>query len=497
MTERQAVRAVIYVRISRDKRRGSLQEGVGVREQEGQCRALADRLGYRVVRVFCDNDISAYSGRPRPDYLRMVDFIREGKADVLLCWHTDRLHRSNVELEDYINLVEPRGVKTETVTAGIIDLNTPMGRMVARQLCTIARYESEHRAERVAMAKVRQARQGKYGGGQRPFGFEPDGITPVPSETEVIARMGKAVLAGVSLSEIARDLRTAGILTARGTDWRQTTVRAVLLRPRNAGLMVHRVSARHGKAYTDDDIVGSAPWDPIIKEDDWRSIVRILTDPGRLTHAGVGPAPKHLGSGIYRCVCGATMRASMHTTGNRQGVQRANRRVYLVYRCPARGAGHTTVSATEADDFVQRVVVERMMRRDAASLIPSPGNGIDIAALQAELVTHRRRLDEIAADHEEDRITRSQFLTQTESRRKKLRQVEDKLAQVPPEISPLTRLVGAENVKTAWVSLTLGEKRAALKSLFTIRVIPSGKGRHVKIQDRLVFDPPERRSLRV
>ena len=142
-------RAAIYVRISRDKRRGSLDEGLGVQDQEDQCRELAARLGYLVVAVFCDHDVSAYSGKPRPQYLKMLEFLRGGGADVLLCWHTDRLHRSNAELEDYINVVEPREVTTETVTAGMIDLNTPIGRMVARNLCTIARYESEHRAERV------------------------------------------------------------------------------------------------------------------------------------------------------------------------------------------------------------------------------------------------------------------------------------------------------------------------------------------------------------
>ncbi len=100
-------RAVIYVRISRDKRRGSLDEGLGVQAQEEQCRELAARTGYRVVRVFCDNDVSAYSGKPRPDYGKMLDLLLASGADVVLCWHTDRLHRSNAELEDYINVVEP------------------------------------------------------------------------------------------------------------------------------------------------------------------------------------------------------------------------------------------------------------------------------------------------------------------------------------------------------------------------------------------------------
>ena len=230
---------MIYVRISRDKRRGSLDEGLGVQAQEEQCRALAARLGYLVIAVFCDNDVSAYSGSPARPYLKMLELLLTGGADVVLVWHTDRLHRSNVELEDYINVVEPREVTTETVTAGIIDLNTPIGRMVARQLCTIARYESEHRAERVHMARERQARQGKFGGGRRPYGFETDGVTMMPAEAAIMG-MADAVLSGVPLRSIARDLRKLGVPTASGTEWTAEGVRDVLIAPRNAGFMVHR-----------------------------------------------------------------------------------------------------------------------------------------------------------------------------------------------------------------------------------------------------------------
>ena len=40
-------------------------------------------------------------------------------------------------------------MKMETVMAGTYDLSTPAGRMTARVIGATARYESEHRAERV------------------------------------------------------------------------------------------------------------------------------------------------------------------------------------------------------------------------------------------------------------------------------------------------------------------------------------------------------------
>lgn len=474
-------RAVIYVRISFDKRRGSLDEGIGVREQESECRKkLAEPRGYDVVAVFVDNDISAYSGKPRPEYNKMLDFLRAGKADAVLCWHTDRLHRDNTELEDYIKVVEPHDLLTETVKAGMLDLNTPVGRMVARNLCTIARYESEHRAERVALARERQAREGKYGGGsRRPYGFLKNGVTVDDNEAEVIKRMARAVLSGVSLRSIARDLRAMGLPTSAGTQWSSATVRAILLRPRNAGFMVHRAYRSRGKkiVYSDDDIVGTAPWAPILTEDEWRAVVAKLTDPQRDTVTrGTGRAVKYLGSGLYLCACGKPLGVRPKSRG----------KVGARYACRETGTGHVAVSMEELDRFVEDVAIEKLSRADAVELIVPRESGLDVIQLRGELATHRQRLDEITEDYNEDRITRAQMLSMTESRRAKIEEIELRLAGVT-EISPLAPLISAQNVREAWEGMNLGEKRAALQALLTVTVLRAGKGNQTRVEDRVSF----------
>lgn len=480
--QRKVIRAVIYVRISNDRRRGSTEEGIGVKEQEEQCRELAASLGVQVVAVYSDNDVSAYSGKPRPGYGRMLGFLKMGNADVVLVWHTDRLHRDNTELEEYINLVEPRGIQTHTARTGFIDLNTPTGRMVARQLCAIARYESEHRGERVSMARLRQAKQGKYGGGKnRPYGFERDGVTVIHGEADEIRGMAKAVLSGVSLRSIAYDLRTRDIRTSTGTLWRPETVRTVLLRPRNAGFMVHRESKKRNGAYTDDDIVGKAPWKPIIKERDWRKVVAILTDPERRTSPVTGRAPRYLGSGIYACPCGATL-------GGKKSRKKLTREPF--YGCRESGTGHVAVPIAEADDFVQRVIIERLSRKDAAKFLKGPEPKYDMTALLAELQEHRDRLDEIAADYEDDLITKAQMRKRTEMRRAKMAPIEAKLKEAEAS-TPGGSLLGATNVAEEWGKLTLGEQREVIKTFFTVQVMRVGSGARAKIQDRVNVRPRE------
>ncbi len=169
------MRASIYCRISKD-REGA---GLGVATQEADCRALAATLGAFVVSCYTDNDISAYSGKPRPGYRALMAEIDAGRIDVVLVWHTDRLHRSPAELETFITACEPRGVATHTVKAGPLDLTTASGRMFARHLGNMARYETEHAVERMQRAKQRSADAGKWKGGRRPFGYGvPTGTVP-------------------------------------------------------------------------------------------------------------------------------------------------------------------------------------------------------------------------------------------------------------------------------------------------------------------------------
>jgi site-specific DNA recombinase len=97
------MKAAIYCRIS-DDREGS---GLGVTRQEADCRALAQTRGWTVTRVYVDNDISlAYSGKPRPSYKQLLSAMREKEFEAVITWHTDRLHRSPVELEEFISVGE-------------------------------------------------------------------------------------------------------------------------------------------------------------------------------------------------------------------------------------------------------------------------------------------------------------------------------------------------------------------------------------------------------
>jgi site-specific DNA recombinase len=437
-------RAAVYVRISRDK----VGAGLGVERQEADCRELADRLGWQVVAVHVDNDLSAYSGKPRPGYRALLADLEAGRVDGVLTWHADRLHRSPKELEHYIGVCQPRDVPTATVKAGALDLATPTGRAVARTVGAWARFEVEHMAERQQRARLQAATDGRWSGGRRPYGYGADGATVMPAEASEVRTACAEVLAGRSLRAIAADLNARGSRTSTGKRWRSDSLREVLLRPRNAGLMVHR-----------GQVVGEAGWPALVDPDVWKAVVAVLTDPMRRTNPGRGP--RWLLSGIATCsVCGAPVRSSA-------AAGRA------VYTCSS--GKHVIRTAAEVDAYITAIILERLSRRDARELL-APDKKVDTAELHLRDAALRERLDGLAAAYADGAIDGRQLREGTERIRAQRAEVEAQLA-ASARGSVLAGVVDAVNPVKVWNGLDLDRRRAIVQVLLAVVIHPARRGR--------------------
>lgn len=451
MSETPALHAVIYARISQD-REGA---GLGVDRQLAACRQLAERLGWVVVGVHSDNDISAYSGKPRPGYRALLADLEHGHAAGVLVWHTDRLHRSPVELEHYIAVCQPRGVATHAVQSGNLDLSTASGRMVARMLGSAARYESEHKGDRVRASRQETAQAGRWGGGKRPFGFEADGVTIRPCEAAEIVTAVDALLAGAGLRSVVRAINGRGVPTTfKAGTWSPRSFKDVLLRPRNAGLAVYR-----------GEVIGPAVWPPIVAEDRWRAVVSLLNDPGRRTTPAGAPV-RWLGSGMYVCSTCSLPRLRVSSTGGKTPAYRCNAREAL-----PQATGHVSRQAAALDEYVGDVVVERLSRADAAQLLTAPATGVDTGSLHAEAVTVRQRLTQLADAFAEGAVTVGQLRGGTERLRERLATLEDSIGAAVA-VDPLAGLVGVPDPGTVWAGLDVGRRRAVLDALMTVTVLP-------------------------
>src|SRR6266550_6989798 len=219
------VRAGIYARISSDREGDNL----AISRQLADCEQLAARRGWKVVERYVDSDISAYSGKRRPEYQRMLEDVDTGVVAAVVVYHADRLHRHPRELEDFIDLCQRKQTKLATVS-GDLDLSTHDGQLLARITGAVARKESDDKSRRIRRKHEELAAAGRVsGGGTRPFGYETDKRTLRPDEAEIIRDCATRVLAGDSLRSICKDLNERGIFTVTGKQWSTQTLRRLLM----------------------------------------------------------------------------------------------------------------------------------------------------------------------------------------------------------------------------------------------------------------------------
>ncbi len=379
---------------------------------------------------------------------------------MVLTWHTDRLHRSPVELEGWIDATQAHGVSVHTVKAGPIDLATPSGRMVARQLGAVARYEVEHAIERQKAAKAQAAAAGKFRGGRRAFGFEPDGITVRAVEAAVIRETVDQALAGESLRSLAAGLNERGVETAGPAErWTPTALRKMLTRARNAGLVEH-----------EGVVVADAEWPAIVDPARWRNLVRMLSDPERRT-APMQTSERYLGSGVYlcgRCADGTPMVLGATTRRTRSGERRP------AYKC--RSSHHLTRLAEPLDEFVRDVVVGRLSQPDARLMLAPVERRVDVETLHEQRADVEARLAELAGLFAEGVLTGAQLAEGTRVLRAEGDRLDGELSATQG-VSPLAGFADAEDVAAAWEAAPMGRRKAVIRALMTVIVLPANRGR--------------------
>ncbi len=334
------VRAGIYARISSDREGDQL----GVTRQIEDCRRFAERCGYTVDEVYVDDDISAWSGKPRPEFQRMLEDLRSRRIGAVLAWHLDRLTRHPRELEAFIDLCDELGVELGCVT-GDVDLGSHIGRLTARMLGGLARYESDHKSERIRRKHEEIAAKGQVsGGGSRPYGYESDKVTIRAAEAAIVRECAKRLLAGEPVRSIARDLNERGVTSASGGAWSPQSLRRMLASPRISGQRIHR-----------GEIVAKAVWPALISPEDGAKIRSLLANPERRTNK---TARRYLLGGLLVCShCGERLVARPRSGGKRR------------YAC-AKGPGFSGCGKTyiNADDVERFVTEAALIRLDSAAL---------------------------------------------------------------------------------------------------------------------------------
>jgi DNA invertase Pin-like site-specific DNA recombinase len=429
------MRAAIYTRISRAEDRS------GVERHTELCQALCDLRGYEVVGVYEDNDISATA--KRPSYDRLVKDLASGRFDLVVAYEQTRLARDVTDWDKFLKAYVKASLQPiEFVRGGVTDLASPQGQLTSGIQSVTNAYEKAVIRQRILDKKAKDAVEGKFHGGSRPFGYEDGGMVIRESEAALLRVAADTILEGGSLSGIARLLNEQAIPTATGHKWRPQAVRRLLMSPRIAGIRQHQSVE-----------IGPALWPPILEGATYRKVLAVLTDPARKPPRLSGARPYPL-RGVLKCgECGRLL-----AIGYRKSAP--------MYECRKQvsGCGRVFISASVAETWAKGLLIPLADNPRMRNLLAeASGAEIEhIRELNALNASDTAKLTELGQAYASDAIS-LEILTKTG------KLLEGHIAERNAQMaamrgaSALDRFGGS--VAESWDGLTVDDQRSIILSI--------------------------------
>lgn len=494
----------LYLRLSVDR------EGKDALErQEADLRAWAAREGKTVRKVWKDT-LSGFKNVKREDFDNAVRAVSAGEVGTLAVWKLDRLSRRGAgQVGLVLDDVEAVGGRLFFLKDSL-DSTVPGHRMVILVVSEQARNESINTSLRVKNKIAGDAAKGIPKKGTRPFGWESDGITLRESEAVHIRAAVRFILEeGGTMIKVAHRWNAANIKTdgmtrprrGRGAEkrmprpyWTATTVRSVLLRGRNAGLLVH-----------DGEELEHSQIEPIITRaelDSLRARVKAGTPMGARAKSALG--------GILRCECGAPMHSTVSYSQRKGGP----RHVYQHYACSQKLYDKTRRHASIVQSIADHAVGLQVIAAIGLGLVTvddAPAYGERLSEIADRLTQlneqeantedmlaeglgnkarHKARLAGIAAEREElnaerDRLEADRVGGNFFRVIERMQEVIQALAWDPDQ-SPLTDLEewAVWEVLKAWNEIPGEDQQALIKGRFKVSVAVGGRG-----ADRVSVEP--------
>lgn len=220
------IRAVTYGRYSTDK-----QDKVTLDAQRSQCNEYAAGKDMEIVERFEDEATSGTDFRTRPGMMGLIDRIRRGDIETILCTSPDRLSRDPEHSERMLKIF-----RFENVVVHYTQHNGPMKDMEVRMRAMFS-------AEQIAdiQVKTREGQREHFKQGKAvagiPYGYrmmvkhdaKGDRITGLreihPDEAPIVVRIFNEYVNDRSPIQIADGLNADGVPGPSGRRWIDTTIR--------------------------------------------------------------------------------------------------------------------------------------------------------------------------------------------------------------------------------------------------------------------------------
>lgn len=131
------------------------------------------------IKKFVSNDVEfliyedeGFSGgnTNRPAFKRLINDIKYGSIDLLICYRLDRISRNVADFSSVLDILQEYKVDFISIKEQF-DTSSPMGRAMIYIASVFAQLERETIAERIKDNMLEMAKKGKWTGGKLPLGF--------------------------------------------------------------------------------------------------------------------------------------------------------------------------------------------------------------------------------------------------------------------------------------------------------------------------------------
>jgi DNA invertase Pin-like site-specific DNA recombinase len=143
----------MYTRVSTDHQT--------TENQERELRAVAERMGWRIVEVYRDEGVSGAKSRSdRPAFDALCKDAARRRFDMVMAWSVDRLGRSLQDLVAFLSELHAMGIDLFLHQQGL-DTTTPAGKAMFQMMGVFAEFERAMIRERVKSGLARAKASGK------------------------------------------------------------------------------------------------------------------------------------------------------------------------------------------------------------------------------------------------------------------------------------------------------------------------------------------------
>ena len=407
----------IYTRVST----AAQTEGYSLEAQTERLRKYAEYKEMEVVREYCDAGKSGKSITGRPEFQRMLQDVSEERDGVafILVFKLSRFGRNAADVLNSLQFIQDYGVNLICVEDGI-DSSKDSGKLTITVLSAVAEIERENILVQTMEGRKQKAREGKWNGGQAPFGYDLDSrnSTLVVNEEEAeIVRIiyDKFVHTDMGADAICNYLNQRGYTKkkVRGHElnyFARGLIMKILDNPvytgkiaygKNVTEKVKGTRDEYRRVKTDDYLLADGLHEAIVDEETWEAAREKRKRTGVRFVKTHSPEHEHILTGLIRCpLCGGGMSG---TVQRRQNKKTGEYKDTFYYRCHHRKKVDGKISDykpmlnqkmfnAEVEEFIRYMVAGDEFRKFVQEKLEEK---VDVSALETEREQLQKQLKQV------------------------------------------------------------------------------------------------------